>query len=85
MRLSIPTPFRVLRKRRAPERSCRWNREELEGEQLRRLAALRRFAVEHSPFYRRFHSGFEGRPLNELPVLIKAIITVAPPPGAGQP
>jgi phenylacetate-coenzyme A ligase PaaK-like adenylate-forming protein len=57
----------------------------LEGEQLRRLAALRRFAVEHSPFYRRFHSGFEGRPLNELPVLIKAIITVAPPPGAGQP
>jgi hypothetical protein len=28
--------------------------------------------LERSPFYRRFHSGLEGRPLSELPVLTKA-------------
>jgi len=33
---------------------------------------LRRFALERSPFYRRFHAGYESRPLAELPVLTKA-------------
>lgn len=50
-------PLRVLLKRRALERSCRWTRAELHAHQLRSLQALRQFACRHSPFYRRFHRG----------------------------
>ena len=49
----------------------RWPRERLLEHQQERLAALRSFALERSPFYARFHAGFEGRPLSELPVLTK--------------
>jgi putative adenylate-forming enzyme len=68
------TPLRVLWKRQAQERSCRWSRPELEDYQLRRGAELRRFARERSPFYRRFHRGLEHRPLSELPILTKAAL-----------
>jgi phenylacetate-CoA ligase len=34
--------------------------------------ALRRFAYQRSPFYRRFHRGLEHQPLSQLPVLSKA-------------
>jgi phenylacetate-coenzyme A ligase PaaK-like adenylate-forming protein len=37
----------------------------------RALADLRAYAGEHSRFYRRFHAGYESRPLAELPVLTK--------------
>ena len=50
----------------------RWPRERLLEHQQERLAALRSFALERSPFYARFHAGLESRPLGELPVLTKA-------------
>ena len=62
---------RVLRKRRTLRGQERWSRGELEAHKARRLAELRRFAIERSPFYRRFHAGCESRALNELPVLTK--------------
>ena len=38
---------------------------------------LRRHAYSRSAFYRRFHRGFEDRPLAELPVLTKAELMTA--------
>jgi phenylacetate-CoA ligase len=49
-----------------------WSRSTLETHQQSALAELRTFAVERSPFYRRFHRGLEARRLDELPVLTKA-------------
>src|SRR5262245_52591669 len=72
MRPTVMTPFRVLWRRRQLERSSRWTRADLERHQRSRLDALRRFAVERSPFYRRFHAGLEQQPLQSLPVLTKA-------------
>lgn len=54
------------------ERGARWTRSQLEAWQSRAIAQLRAFAVERSPFYRRFHSGFEQRPWTDLPILSKA-------------
>ena len=68
------TLFRVLWKRRALEGACRWTRLELERQQAQRLIALRRFALERSPFYQRFHRGLENSPLDALPVLTKAVM-----------
>jgi putative adenylate-forming enzyme len=68
------TPFRVLWKRHALERACGWTRSELERRQAQRLATLRRFAWERSPFYRRFHAGLENHPLDALPILTKAVM-----------
>ena len=48
-----------------------WSREQLQRHQDRELARLRQFVSVHSPFYQRFHKGFEGRPLHELPILTK--------------
>jgi len=62
----------VLRARGALGRHERWSRTEIDRQQAADVAALRTFAVERSPFYRRFHAGFEGRPLTELPILTKA-------------
>jgi phenylacetate-CoA ligase len=68
------TLVRVLLERRAQERSCRWTRAQLESHQTRSLAALRQYALAHSPFYRDFHRGFETRPLQELPILTKGTL-----------
>jgi putative adenylate-forming enzyme len=65
-------PFRVIWRRRALERSCTWSRGRLETHQQRQLDALRRFARERSPFYRRFHRGLDRAPFIELPILTKA-------------
>jgi phenylacetate-CoA ligase len=69
--LTIP---RLLWRRRSLERSCRWPRAELLEHQADAVTRLRRFAVERSPFYRRFHEGLESRPLSELPVLTKPLL-----------
>jgi putative adenylate-forming enzyme len=74
MRPTFMTPFRVLWKRHQLERASRWTRPELERQQARRLIALRRFAVERSPFYRRFHRGLEHQPLQALPILTKSVM-----------
>ncbi len=51
-----------------------WTRQQLEAHQFSQLRLLREYAYTHSPFYRRFHQGFLDRPLQELPVLTKAMM-----------
>ncbi len=52
----------------------RWTRRQLEAHQTEALRLLREHAYAHSPFYRRFHRGFINSPLQELPVLTKAMM-----------
>jgi phenylacetate-coenzyme A ligase PaaK-like adenylate-forming protein len=72
--MAFLTPIRVLWRRRALGQACAWSRAELERRQQQRLTTLRRFALEHSRFYQRFHRGLDGRPLTGLPVLTKALM-----------
>jgi putative adenylate-forming enzyme len=65
-------PFRVIWRRHRLERSCTWSRRALVEHQQRKLAALRSFARERSPFYQRFHRGLDQSPLERLPILTKA-------------
>ncbi|MHB8993554.1 MAG: phenylacetate--CoA ligase family protein [Chloroflexota bacterium] len=51
-----------------------WSRSQLEARQSRSLRRLLEYAHTHSPFYQRFHRGLEGRPLQDLPVLTKALM-----------
>ncbi len=51
-----------------------WNRQQLEAFQRSQLAELREFTYAHSPFYQHFHKGLMDRPLQELPVLTKAVM-----------
>jgi putative adenylate-forming enzyme len=64
----------VLRKRARLRRNERWSRRELEAYQARALRELRDHAVARSAFYRRLHRGLETRPLDELPVVTKAML-----------
>ena len=68
------TLLRVLRERGVQERSCRWTRSQLLAHQAKSLAALRHYAVTHSPFYREFHRGLESAPLEALPILTKTLL-----------
>jgi putative adenylate-forming enzyme len=72
MRLNLL--LQIAWKQRHFERSCRWTLDELKRHQTDRLAELRRFAIEKSPFYRHFHRGLEARPLEDLPILTKSIL-----------
>ena len=74
MDLSLMTPLRVLWTRRALERSCGWTRAQIDLHQQRQLSELRRFVLERSPFYRRFHRGLDQGPLADLPILTKAVM-----------
>jgi len=65
-------PLRALWKRRSLERRGSWTRARLEAHQAEHVTALRRFALERSPFYRRFHRGLEHAPLTDLPILTKS-------------
>lgn len=51
-----------------------WTRRQLEAHQAKELNRLREYAYARSPFYQQFHKGMAGRPLQELPVLTKAIM-----------
>ena len=52
----------------------RWTRRQLEAHQANALRRLRNYAYAHSPFYREFHKGHYDAPLQELPVLTKAMM-----------
>jgi len=67
----------VLRGRRALRSHERWSRAEIDSHQATALAALRRYTGDRSRFYRRFHAGYESRPLAELPVLTKGQVMEA--------
>jgi phenylacetate-CoA ligase len=51
-----------------------WTRQQVEEYQTRALHACREYAYARSPFYQRFHRGLTDRPLEELPVLTKAVM-----------
>lgn len=51
-----------------------WTRQQLESYQSKALLDLRQYAYERSPFYQNFHKGLTERPLQELPVLTKAMM-----------
>ena len=51
-----------------------WTRPQLESYQANSLRRLREYTYERSPFYQKFHKGLTGRPLNELPILTKAMM-----------
>jgi putative adenylate-forming enzyme len=51
-----------------------WSRQQLESYQAESLRNLRQHAYERSPFYQSFHKGLMDRPLQELPVLTKAMM-----------
>lgn len=51
-----------------------WTSSQLEASQADGLRQLREYAYAHSPFYQKFHQGLTDRPLNELPVLTKAML-----------
>ena len=51
-----------------------WTRAQLEASQADGLRQLREYTYAHSPFYQKFHLGLTDRPLNELPVLTKAML-----------
>lgn len=74
MASSLWTLLKVLRERRAQERSCGWSRAELAAHQSRSLARLRKYAHANSPFYRDHHRGLEHAPLTSLPVLTKSLM-----------
>ncbi len=52
----------------------RWTRAQLEAYQATQLRYLREYAYARSPFYQKFHKGLTDRPLQELPVLTKAML-----------
>lgn len=52
----------------------RWSHVNLKNYQAHALHACRKSAYECSPFYQRFHHGLTERPLQELPVLTKAVM-----------
>lgn len=66
--------IRVGRNRQILLRRDRWSREQLLEHQAHALAAIRTHACAHSPFYRKFHAGLTGSPLEHLPVLTKSAL-----------
>jgi phenylacetate-coenzyme A ligase PaaK-like adenylate-forming protein len=52
----------------------RWTHQQVGDDRAQALRACRDYAYAHSPFYQRFHRGLQDRPLQELPVLTKAMM-----------
>jgi len=67
----IPGLLSTIRQLRKHEN---WTRSQLEASQADGLKQLRAYAYAHSPFYQKFHQGLMDRPLNELPILTKAML-----------
>ncbi len=51
-----------------------WTRQQLEAHQANALRLVREYAYAHSPFYQQLHRGLYDAPLQELPVLTKAMM-----------
>jgi phenylacetate-CoA ligase len=72
--MSTQIILKVLAQRHRLRQRDRWTRRQLEEYQGRALRLLREHAYARSPFYGRFHKGFAGRPLSDLPVLTKQMV-----------
>jgi phenylacetate-CoA ligase len=66
--------LRVLGRRHTLRQRDHWTPQQLQAHQARALRQLREHAYAHSPFYQQFHAGRTDRPLQELPVLTKAMV-----------
>jgi putative adenylate-forming enzyme len=64
----------VLMKLRQLRQQANWTHEQLRAYQVETLHDLRKYAYAHSPFYQEFHKGLYDAPLQELPVLTKAVM-----------
>jgi putative adenylate-forming enzyme len=72
--MNVATIAGLLRERAQLRTHDGWTRQEVLAYQARRLADLRAFAVERSPFYRDLHRGLERAPLAGLPIVTKATL-----------
>jgi putative adenylate-forming enzyme len=72
--MNIPIMLRLLYTLEQLRKHENWTRRQLEVYQAEALSNLRQYAYERSPFYQKFHKGLTGRPLQELPVLTKAML-----------
>lgn len=66
--------FKLMKNLRELRGHERWTRRQLEAYQAEELRRLREYAYANSRFYQRFHKGLTDRPLQELPVLTKAMV-----------
>jgi hypothetical protein len=74
MSMRVSLLAKALSRHRELRRRESWTRLDLLAHQERSQAALRSFAFEASPFYRRLHQGQGAAPLSELSVLTKATL-----------
>jgi phenylacetate-CoA ligase len=51
-----------------------WTHQQLKDHQTQALHRLREYTYKHSPFYQQFHQGLWDKPLQDLPVLTKAMM-----------
>src|SRR5512134_847459 len=72
--MNIRMMLNLLHTLEGQRRRERWTRQQLQAYQEDSLHRLRKYAYEKSPFYRDFHKGVTERPLQELPVLTKAMM-----------
>lgn len=72
--MNIPLMLKLLKQVRQLRQHEHWTRAQLEGYQNQALGQLRAYAYSRSPFYQKFHEGLMDRPLEELPVLTKAMM-----------
>lgn len=72
--MNIGMMMKLLSKRKQLRMQEHWTRQQLEAYQAKALGSLREYAYAHSPFYQQFHKGLYEAPLQELPVLTKAMV-----------
>jgi phenylacetate-coenzyme A ligase PaaK-like adenylate-forming protein len=72
--MNIQVMLKLLHKIEQLRKHEHWTRPQLEVYQSKALLDLRKHAYERSPFYQRFHESPKDRPLQELPVLTKAML-----------
>lgn len=72
--MNIRIMFRLLHTLEPLRQHENWTRQQLETYQAEALHQLRQYTYERSPFYQKFHKGLTGRPLDQLPVLTKALM-----------
>ncbi len=72
--MNVQIMLRLLHNLEQLRKHERWTRPQLEAYQADALYRQRQYAYQRSPFYQKFHKGLSDRPLDELPVLTKAMM-----------
>jgi putative adenylate-forming enzyme len=72
--MNVQILLRMLLKHWQLQRREGWTHKQLEAYQAKALRRLREDVYARSPFYQTFHRGLRDRPLQELPVLTKAMM-----------